>query len=677
MMKNAMDQFGENVFGLSTMEARLSKATFEKLQRTIGLGEKLDARIADEVALAMKDWAIEKGATHYTHWFQPLTGATAEKHDSFLFPDASGGAVTNFSGKELIQGEPDASSFPSGGLRATFEARGYTGWDPTSPAFIKYEADGALTLCIPSVFCGYHGEALDKKTPLLRSMKALSEQAVRLAELFGESVEGMVMTTLGSEQEYFLIDATLVKKRPDLMLTGRTLFGSAASKDQQLDDHYFGSIKPRIAAFMAELDSELWKLGVPATTRHNEVCPCQFEIAPVFEPLNQAVDHNMLVMEALSTLAEEHGFVCLLHEKPFAGLNGSGKHNNWSIMGPDGKNWLKPGDNPHENAKFMALIVALMQAVDRHADLLRASVASAGNDHRLGANEAPPAIISLFLGDQLSEIISQIEEGGATGTTSGGLIHLGLDMLPALPRGNTDRNRTSPLAFVGNRFEFRAVGSAQNPANANVILNTIMAEAIDELVNDVTYEMEKGETFHSALQDLLAIRIKKHKRILFNGDGYTEAWLTEAKQRGLLNLRTTPEALQAYETPKAQDLFAHYGIFSHEELAARYKIYVETYETLIQIEQHVACDMVQRGVIPAVACTLRLYEGNTALLDLNAQLQQTLSEMLIALDKLTEAENAAQRMEALENLREPVDKLEAWVPADLWPFSTYSEMLMG
>ena len=461
-MKNSIEGFGELVFGLPAMEARLSGPTFAALQKTIETGSMLDASIADEVAEAMKIWAMEKGATHYTHWFQPLTGSTAEKHDSFIFPDSKDGVVTNFSGDELIQGEPDASSFPSGGLRATFEARGYTGWDPTSPAFIKYDAAGAATLTIPTVFCGYNGEALDKKTPLLRSMKVLSEQTIRLGKLFGiDCGETMAKATLGAEQEYFLIDSDLVAERPDILQTGRTLFGKGASKHQQLDDHYFGAIKPRVAAFMADLDAELWKSGVPAKTRHNEVCPAQFEIAPVFETLNVSVDHNMITMEILKVTAENHGFTCLLHEKPFAAVNGSGKHNNWSISGPDGKNWLKPGDNPHDNAKFMTIVVALMKAVDTHADLLRASVASAGNDHRLGANEAPPAVVSIFLGDQLTDIIEQIEGGGASSSQEGGDIHLGVDLLPKLPRGNTDRNRTSPFAFTGNKFEFRMLGSSR------------------------------------------------------------------------------------------------------------------------------------------------------------------------------------------------------------------------
>jgi len=548
-MINLTELFAENVFNMKVMRERLSGATFKSLEKTIDTGKPLDASIADEVAEAMKEWAMDKGATHYTHWFQPLTGATAEKHDSFIFPDFKGGIVTQFSGDELIQGEPDASSFPSGGLRVTFEARGYTGWDPTSPAFIKYDDAGAATLCIPTVFCGYHGEALDKKTPLLRSMKVLSEQTVRLGKLFGiDCGDAMANVTLGSEQEYFLIDEELYAARPDLQQTGRTLFGKGANKHQQLDDHYFGAIKPRVAAFMADLDRELWKLGVPAKTRHNEVCPAQFELAPVFETLNISVDHNMITMEVMKTLAEKHGFACLLHEKPFAGVNGSGKHNNWSIMGPDGKNWLKPGDNPHENAKFMTIIVALMKAVDTHADLLRSTVASAGNDHRLGANEAPPAVVSIFLGDCLTDVVEQIEAGGASSSKDGGDIHLGVDLLPKLPRGNTDRNRTSPFAFTGNRFEFRAVGSNQSPAGANVVLNTIVAEAFDTICTQLEVAVAEGEEFNAALQNVLAEIIKEHKRILFNGDGYTDEWLEEAAKRGLPNLVDTEAALEVLTT---------------------------------------------------------------------------------------------------------------------------------
>ncbi len=677
-MKNTIEGFGELVFGLPVMEARLSAPTFAALKDTIDTGSELDASIADEVAEAMKEWAMEKGATHYTHWFQPLTGATAEKHDAFIFPDFKDGVVTNFSGDELIQGEPDASSFPSGGLRATFEARGYTGWDPTSPAFIKYDSAGASTLCIPTVFCGYNGEALDKKTPLLRSMKALSEQTIRLGKLFGiDCGNTMAKATLGSEQEYFLVDLDLIAERPDILQTGRTLFGKGASKHQQLDDHYFGAIKPRVAAFMAELDAELWKSGVPAKTRHNEVCPAQFEIAPVFETLNVAVDHNMITMEILKVTAENHGFACLLHEKPFAAVNGSGKHNNWAITGPDGKNWLKPGDNPHENAKFMTIVVALMKAVDTHADLLRASVASAGNDHRLGANEAPPAVVSIFLGDQLTDIIEQIESGGASSSQDGGHIHLGVDLLPKLPRGNTDRNRTSPFAFVGNRFEFRAVGSNQSPAGANIVLNTIVAEAFDYICTKVEASVAEGVEFNAALQDVLAEVIKEHKRILFNGDGYTDEWLEEAAKRGLPNLVTTEESLEVLNTQKVKDVFSKYGVLTNEELESRYNTYVEAYETLIGIEAATALDIAKTMIVPAAVTAIAEYSAVPAVASITGEMSSLLEKAVAGIEALAAAEEASAQIVAMNELRASVDALEALVPADLWPLPTYSEMLLG
>ncbi len=676
-MKNNIEAFGENVFSLKVMEARLSAPTFAKLKKTIDTGFELDASIADEVAEAMKEWAMEKGATHYTHWFQPLTGATAEKHDSFIFPDFKGGVVTNFSGDELIQGEPDASSFPSGGLRATFEARGYTGWDPTSPAFIKYDGAGAATLCIPTVFCGYHGEALDKKTPLLRSMKALSEQTVRLGKLFGiDCGDNLALATLGSEQEYFLIDTELYEARPDLQRTGRTLFGKPASKHQQLDDHYFGAIKPRVAAFMADLDKELWKLSIPAKTRHNEVCPAQFEIAPVFQTLNISVDHNMMTMEVLRATAEKHGFVCLLHEKPFAGVNGSGKHNNWSLMGPDGKNWLKPGDNPHENAKFMTIIVALMKAVDTHADLLRVSVASAGNDHRLGANEAPPAVVSIFLGDCLTDIVEQIEAGGAKSSKEGGDISLGVDSIPKLPRGNTDRNRTSPFAFTGNRFEFRAVGSNQSPAGANIVLNTIVAEAFDYICTKLEAAVADGKEFNAALQDLLAEIIKEHKRILYNGDGYTQEWLDEAAKRGLPNLMTTEEALEVLQTQKAKDVFAKYSVLSNEELASRYNTYKETYETVIGIEAATALDLAKSMIVPAVVTAINEYSSVSAVAGITGEMSSLLEKAVAGIAALEAAEEPAEQIAAMGELRAAVDALEAIVPADLWPLPSYAELLL-
>jgi glutamine synthetase len=676
-MSNNIEAFGDLVFGLPVMEARLSAPTFASLKNTIDTGTELDPSIADEVAEAMMEWAMEKGATHYTHWFQPLTGSTAEKHDSFIFPDFKGGVITKFEGDELIQGEPDASSFPSGGLRATFEARGYTGWDPTSPAFIKYDSVGAATLCIPTVFCGYHGEALDKKTPLLRSMKALSEQTVRLGKLFGiDCGDAMAKATLGSEQEYFLIDADLYAQRPDLIRTGRTLFGKEASKHQQLDDHYFGAIQPRVAAFMADLDKALWESGVLAKTRHNEVCPAQFEIAPVFETLNVSVDRNMITMETLRVTAEKHGFACLLHEKPFAGVNGSGKHNNWALAGPDGKNWLSPGDNPHENAKFMTIVVALMKAVDTHADLLRASVATAGNDHRLGANEAPPAVVSIFLGDQLTDIIEQIEAGGAKESKGGGHIELGVDLLPKLPRGNTDRNRTSPFAFVGNRFEFRAVGSNQSPAGANIVLNTIVAEAFDYICTEVEAGVEGGKEFNAALQDVLAAVIKEHKRILYNGDGYTDEWIEEAtKERGLPNLVTTHDSLPVLQTQKAKDVFSKYGVLSNEELESRYNTYTEAYETIIGIEAATAADIAKTMLIPAAVMAINEYSSVPAVAGITGEMSALTEKAVAGIKALEAAEGPVAQIEAMGSLRESIDALEAIVPAELWPLPSYDELL--
>jgi len=681
-MTNTIDGFGEQVFNMTVMKNSLSEPTFLALKKTIESGCALDARVADEVAEAMKEWALERGCTHYTHWFQPLTGATAEKHDSFITPDFKGGMITRFSGEELTQGEPDASSFPSGGLRATFEARGYTGWDPTSPAFIK---DG--TLCVPTIFCGYHGEALDKKTPLLRSMAALNKQVCRLGKLFGVESKGdqMAYTTLGSEQEYFLIDEDLYNARLDLQQTGRTLFGCAPAKHQQMEDHYFGAIRTRILAFMQDLDAALWRLGVPAKTRHNEVCPAQFELAPMFENLNLSIDHNMLTMELLHKTAEEHGLVCLLHEKPFAGVNGSGKHNNWSICGPDGKNWLSPGDNPHENAKFMTVICALIKAVDTHADLLRATVATAGNDHRLGANEAPPAIVSIFLGDQLSDIIEQISKGGASTSKHGGHIELGVDLLPKLPRGNTDRNRTSPFAFTGNKFEFRAVGSNQNPAGANVVLNTIVAEALDEISAALEAATAKGEDFNTALQTLLAGIVKKHRRILFDGDNYTDEWRDEAAARGLPNMRTTPEALKMLKTDKAKKLFAKYGVLSEQELASRYEVYIEAYEKTVAIEAAVAVEMARTMIVPSALESVQSLAATIAAVAdccpvtqtkaLCCKTQEHAEKALAACDKLEAAAHPAEQLAAMLELREAVDTLETIVPDALWPLPTYAEML--
>ena len=684
------DIYGESAFSLKVMRNYLSDAAFESLSTTIRMGSALDASIADEVADAMKTWALEKGASHFTHWFQPLTGATAEKHDSFVVPDGEGGALLKFSGKELIQGEPDASSFPSGGLRATFEARGYTAWDPTSPAFIKEGPNGA-TLAIPTAFCGYHGEALDKKAPLLRSMQALNTQICRLGEFFGiDSDDKRSQATLGAEQEYFLVDRDFYEERLDLIQTGRTLFGRKPAKHQQLDDHYFGAIKSRVIAFMTDLDRELWRLGVPARTRHNEVCPAQFEIAPMFESLNLAVDHNMIMMETLRNVAEVHDFVCLLHEKPYAGANGSGKHNNWAVAGPDGKNWLTPGDNPHENAKFMTMIVALMKAVDTHADLLRSAVATAGNDHRLGANEAPPAIISIFLGEQLFDVIEQLEKGPASSSKSGGELKLGVTALPTLPRDATDRNRTSPFAFTGNKFEFRAVGSEQSCAGPNVVLNTIVSEALDEICTQLDSDVAAGKDFKEALQAILSAAVKTHKRILFNGDNYTDEWVVEAEKRGLPNLKKTPEALKAMLTEKAIALFAKYNVLSNAELKSRYEVYSEAYEEQVAIEARCAITMAKTAIAPAalkyqseLAETIKLVEAaGVSDVDSTRELLKDVcaetSKLLLGIKGLEAAEVAGEplpTLAAMETLREAADALEGLVPDNIWPLPSYTEML--
>ncbi len=691
-VKTIADIYGENVFNLKTMRNYLSEKAFSSLKATIKEGKCIDPEIADEVADAMKSWALSKNATHFTHWFQPLTGTTAEKHDSFVKPDDEGGVILEFSGEALIKGEPDASSFPSGGLRATFEARGYTAWDPTSPAFIKEGKNGA-TLCIPTAFYSYHGEALDKKTPLLRSMAALSNQVCRLGKLFGiESDNKRAYATLGAEQEYFLIDKKYYDMRLDLLQTGRTLFGKAPSKHQQMEDHYFGVIKTRVYDFMGELDRELWKLGIPSKTRHNEVCPAQFEIAPVYEELNLAVDHNMLVMDTLQRVAEKHGFVCLLHEKPYAGVNGSGKHNNWAVAGPDGKNWLSPGDNPHENAKFLTMICALMKAVDTYAALLRSTVATAGNDHRLGANEAPPAIMSIFLGDQLQEIMEQIEKGGAKSSKKSEALELGVTSLPPLPRDATDRNRTSPFAFTGNKFEFRAVGSNQSCAGANIVLNTIVADALDEICTKLESDIKKGKDFNESLQAVLQGIVKKHKRILFNGDNYTEAWHKEAEKRGLPNLKTTPEALKIMEDKSSLDLFLKHKVLSKQELISRYEIYKEQYEKTILIEAGVSLTMAKKMIVPAALeyqlivartidkikkCGVKVKE-TTDLLKVISGLTEELLEGVKKLEKLISngKELSAVKIKAAMNeLRKSVDSLEALVPEEIWPLPSYAEMM--
>jgi glutamine synthetase len=684
------DYYGENVFSLKVMRNYLSDKAYKSLSATIITGGTLDPSIADEVADAMKTWAISKGATHFTHWFQPLTGTTAEKHDSFISPDGEGGVIMKFSGKGLIQGEPDASSFPSGGLRPTFEARGYTGWDPTSPAFIK-QGPKAATLCIPTYFIGYNGEALDKKTPLLRSMRALSKQACRLGELFGIKAKGkQAYATLGGEQEYFLIDREFYFNRIDLIQTGRTLFGKEPAKHQQMSDHYFGAIKSRIMGFMEDFDKEMWKLGVPVTTRHNEVSPAQYEVAPVFETLNLAVDHNMLCMEVMQKVAEKHGLVCLLHEKPFAGVNGSGKHNNWSIVGPDGKNWLSPGGNPHDNAKFLVILCAVIKAVDTHAELLRASVASAANDHRLGSHEAPPAIISIFLGDQLTDIIEQIEKGGAKTSKKGGVLEIGVDSLPTLPRDATDRNRTSPFAFTGAKFEFRTVGSSMSMAGPNIILNAIIAESLDEICTELEKTKKEKKDFNASVQKVLQGIIKKHKKVIYNGDNYTSEWIKEAKKRGLPNLKTTLEALELLKKPEIIRVFEKTGVLTKTELMSRYEVYKEAYETTIDYEAKLSADMARTSILPVVvnyqeglAETIRTVEGinKTKSSATRKLLKNITEEVEAALNKIEKLEAAINKGDALKtkdamaDLRTSIDALEGHIPAGEWPLPSYAEML--
>ena len=684
------EYFGEQVFSLKVMVNYLSEKAYKSLSTTIKKSGILEPGIADEVADAMKTWAVAKGATHFTHWFQPLTGATAEKHDSFISPDGDSGVIMKFSGKELIQGEPDASSFPSGGLRPTFEARGYTGWDPTSPAFIK-EGPNSATLCIPTYFVGYKGEALDKKTPLLRSMKALSKQVCRLGELFGIKSKGKIAyATLGGEQEYFLIDREYYYSRIDLLQTGRTLFGKEPAKHQQMADHYFGAIKGRIMGFMEDLDNELWRFGVPAKTRHNEVAPAQFELAPVFENLNLAVDHNMITMEIMQKVAGKHDLVCLLHEKPFAGINGSGKHNNWAIVGPDGKNWLAPGKNPHDNAKFLVMLCAVIKAVDTHAGLLRSTVASAGNDHRLGSHEAPPAIISIFLGEQLTDIIEQIEKGGAKMSKKGGVLEIGVDSLPALPRDATDRNRTSPFAFTGAKFEFRAVGSNQSLAGPNIVLNTIVADALDEICTELEKVKKEKKDFNASIQKLLQNIIKNHRKVLFDGDNYTEQWVKEAAKRGLPNLKTTPEALAILKKPEVIKVFEKHGVLTETELMSRHDVYQEAYNIIIDYEAKLSADMAKTSIIPVVlnyqeelADTIRSVEAvnKTKSVLTRKLLKNVTKEAEASLDFIDKLEaaiikgNTLKTKEAMDNLRKTVDKLEGLVPADIWPLPSYAEML--
>lgn len=684
--KATLEHYGEDVFNAKAIREYLPKKSAEKLLNTINNRAQLDPEIAADVAHGMKQWAIERGATHFTHWFQPLTGSTAEKHDSFLEIEGDN-AIFAFSAKNLIVGEPDASSFPSGGLRRTFEARGYTAWDPTSPAFIKRHANGA-TLCIPTAFCSYTGEALDKKTPLLRSIQCLSSSTQRLMKCFGLKEE-KVTITLGAEQEYFLIDKKFYLHRPDLLQTGRTLFGATPPKHQQLEDHYFGSIQQRVLNFMNEVEQELWRLGVPAKTRHNEVAPGQFELAPMFEDLNLAVDHNMLIMDTLRLVADRHGFVCLLHEKPFAGVNGSGKHNNWSINYGD-TNLLNPGNNPQQNAVFLTVLCGIIRAVDTHADMLRATVAHAGNDHRLGANEAPPAIISIYLGDQLNEVIENIEKGENNSKHKAGVMQIGVDTLPNLPKDATDRNRTSPFAFTGNKFEFRAPGSSQSCSGPMTVLNTIVADSFDYIAEKLENHVGNEEAFNNELQKVLKDIIKTHKRVIFNGDGYTDEWKEEAARRGLPNAVTTMDALRSLVNDKNINLFGKYGVYSKKELQSRYEVFLEEYHRKIRIEGEIALNIVRNNILPAVieefktelsAVKSATDAGITVGVDALKRNVELLGKGLEDLTEKTEKMEKAvtglheEILEAMAELREVVDRLEKIVSDTLWPLPKYREML--
>ena len=677
--------YGEDVFGEKEMRAFLPKSAAAKLLATVNEGKPLDPSIAADVAHAMKEWALSKGATHFTHWFQPLTGGTAEKHDSFIEPTGPARAIQAFSGKNLIGGEADASSFPSGGLRSTFEARGYTAWDPTSPAFIKRHANGA-TLCIPTAFCSYTGEALDSKTPLLRSVQALTKALKRLMAHFGQP-DAHVSVTLGAEQEYFLIDRGFYLQRPDLLQTGRTVFGAAPAKHQQLDDHYFGAIRPRILKFMTEVETQLWKLGIPAKTRHNEVAPAQFELAPIFEDLNLAVDHNMLIMEVLRRTAERNGMECLLHEKPFAGVNGSGKHCNWSIA-YGGRNLLEPGTNPKENAIFLTVLLAVIRAIDLHADLLRASASGAGNDHRLGANEAPPAILSIFLGDELNAVMKAIETGTSWASRGRTKLKIGVDTLPPLPRDTTDRNRTSPFAFTGNKFEFRAPGASQNCAQNQMVLNTIVAESLDALSDKL--DAMPGD-FNANLQKLLQRLIRAHKRVLFAGDGYSAAWQKEAAARGLPNLPDTVAAIATLKVPANQALFEKYGVLTKNEMDSRYEIALEDYERRVRIEGGVALEIARSMIRPVVADEFSklataisiakkdgLKVGVTGLKALSLKLGAGLDDLHVKCERLDKAllkGGAKELLAAMSSLRRTVDALEYLVDDSRWPLPKYREML--
>ncbi len=693
-MKNLSEMFGSMVFNDSVMQARLPKEVYEQVRQCIKLGTRLDGKTADVVANAMKDWSIEKGVTHFTHWFQPMTGITAEKHDSFLNPVGDGRVIMEFSGKELIQGEPDASSFPTGGLRATFEARGYTAWDPTSYAFIK---DGVL--CIPTAFCSYGGEALDKKTPLLRSMQAINHQCLRVLRLFGNTDVTAVKTTVGPEQEYFLVDKSVYEKRKDLMYAGRTLFGAKPPKAQELGDHYFGTIKPRVSAFMQELDEELWKLGVPAKTEHNEAAPAQHELAPVFSTTNISADHNQITMELMKKLARKYDMVCLLHEKPFAGVNGSGKHNNWSMTTDTGVNLLEPGETPYENAQFLLMLCAVIQAVDDYQDMLRISVTSASNDLRLGAAEAPPAIVSMFLGEELEEILEAIEKDEPYGGKEKELIKVGVHALPKFPKDTTDRNRTSPFAFTGNKFEFRMLGSSASISGANVVINTAVAESLRQYAD----ALEGSTDFENDLHELIRSVIRKHKRIIFSGNGYGDEWVREAEKRGLLNLPTTPDCVPHYLAMKNVELFARHRVYTEIELAARYKMKLDNYCKVLHIEALTMLDMARQDILPAVSAFAKelcdtataknalgveaVYETETA-----ARVSKLMTAVLTEVRALEKASDDAEELadvltracaykdnvlSAMSALRESVDELETLTARKYWPYPNYGDLLFS
>ena len=699
MAQSIPEMYGSLVFNDKVMRSKLPKDMYKALKKTIENGTHLELDVANSVAVAMKEWATENGATHYTHWFQPMTNVTAEKHDSFISPTGDGQVIMDFSGKELVKGEPDASSFPSGGLRATFEARGYTAWDPTSPAFIKDK-----TLYIPTAFCSYSGEALDKKTPLLRSMDVLNKEAVRILHILGNKEVRHIDTTVGPEQEYFLVDKDLYKKRKDLIFCGRTLLGASAPKGQEMEDHYFGALKPRVAAYMHDLDEELWKLGIPAKTKHNEVAPAQHELAPVFDTTNVAVDHNQLTMEIMKKVADKHNMVCLLHEKPFEGINGSGKHNNWSMSTDTGVNLLDPGKTPAENTQFLVFLVAVIKAVDDYADLLRVSVASAGNDHRLGANEAPPAIVSIFLGDELTDVLKSIENDTFFSNKHAVQLDIGAKVLPHFIKDTTDRNRTSPFAFTGNKFEFRMLGSAASVANPNIVLNTAVAEVLAEF--SAALKDVPEEEMESAVHALLKKTIEEHKRIIFNGNGYTDEWVEEAEKRGLYNLKTTPDALPHFIAEKNIALFTKHGIFTKEELFSRYEIWLENYYKTINIESNTLAEMIQKQVIPSVytyvekladtaaakksvvadisvASEAALISKLSTLADTMAKDLETLkadtAKALASSDDVLACSKAYQEtvLEDMETLRKSADEAEALIPDELLPYPTYDELLFS